>query len=384
LHAAVALDGSWVSEFFANIIFSDEVMFKIHEFDSFWIDVVDYRGILRYNMMTLDWIDRISEYIWPELLLYNVSEGFVFVELYDGSFGLMNVLTGELQETEFQGALRFTEGLAAVLPDAELGLWGFVNPELEMLIEPMFIEPAVFMNGRAAVITEDGQEHVINTAGEFIFSVSDGYLLIPHHDASGFSVISRETWDILWFFTNDFVAIVHPADATLLDDESAIGFIGGGWYTALAEEGIWLFNGEIEFLLPENRYVVEVVGEYIVFSEAGPDFGESFLGVMHIDGRDLIAPSDALSITPVSYNGVVRAFILNSNTLMPFFVQADYTPAVYMLYDNNGNLLKSDLGVLMHDEALGLLYVVGTNYFAWLDLLGNVILSIPSLGFTFD
>jgi len=389
MQAVSALDGSWVTAFdYVSVVFSDEVIFLLREFDTFDIYVIDYYGQFLYNMLDLEWVDRISEDTWATLLIYNVSEGFVFVELDDGTIGLMDVLTGRLQETEFYGALRFTEGLAAVF-DMDYGLWGFVNSELEMIIEPMFTEPSGFRNGRAAVITEDGEEHIINTDGEFLFTVSDGYLLVPHHDATGFSVISRETWDVRWFFTNDFVAIIHPADATLLEYESTITFIGGGWYAALAEEGVWLFNGEIEFLLPENRYVIDVLGEYIIFSEAGAYaeemFLERFLGVMHIDGRDLIAPSDVFSITPVvAYNGAVKAFIQNSNTLSPQFIQENYTPAVYKLFDNNGNLLKSDLGILMYDEALGLLYAVGTNYFAWLDTAGNTIMSIPFMGHTFD
>ncbi|MCL2220919.1 MAG: substrate-binding domain-containing protein [Oscillospiraceae bacterium] len=385
LQAVSALDGSWVTSFeFVSVVFSDEVIFLLREFDSFDIYVIDYDGQFLYNMLDLDWVGRISEDTWPTLLIYSVSEGFVFVELDDGTFGLMDVSTGRLRETEFYGALRFTEGFAAVLTDTEYGLWGFVNTELEMVIEPIFTEPAGFRNGRAAVITEDGEEHIIDTSGEFLFTVSDGYMIILNHDATGFSVFSKDTWEIQWFFTNDFVAIVYPADATLLGDESVITFIGGGWFTVLAEEGTWLFNGEVEFLLPENRYVVEVIGDYIIFSESGPYFGDESLGVMSVDGRDLVAPSAALSITPVSYNGVVKAFILNSNTLSPHFIQADYTPAVYKLFDSSGSLLKSDLGVLMHDEALGLLYAVGTNYFAWLDLTGNVLLSIPSMGHTFD
>lgn len=385
VQAVSALDGSWVTPFYyVNVIFSDEVIFLVREFDSFDIDVINYSGQHLYNMLDLEWVDRISEDTWAELLLYSVSEGFVFAELDDGTYGLMDVLTGELQVTEFYGALRFMEGLAAVLPDLDLGLWGFVNTELEMVIEPRFAQPTVFIDGRAAVITEDGGEHIIDTDGELLFSVPNGYLIVLHHDATGFSVFSMETWGTPRFFTNDFVEITHPSDANLLGDESVIEFIGGGWYTSLTEDGVWLFNGEVEFLLPENRYVALVAGDYIVFSESGLLFEQRFLGVMSMDGRDLIPPSDAVSITPVLDDGVVRAFILNSNFLQTHFVEAHYTPAVYMLFDNNGNLMNSDLGVLMHDEALGLLYAVGTNYFAWLDLAGNVILSIPFMGHSFD
>ncbi|MCL2247708.1 MAG: substrate-binding domain-containing protein [Oscillospiraceae bacterium] len=383
--AVTALDGSWVTPFeYVSVAFSDEVMFLVREFDTFNIDVLDYSGQQLYNMLDLDWIDRISEDYWAELLLYNVSEGVVFIPLTDGRVGLMDALTGELRETEFYGALNFSEGLAAVLTNISDGLWGFANKDLELIIESRFIIPTVFRGGRAAVMTVGGNEHIIDISGEIIFSAPEGYMIVMHQDSSGFSVFSMETWDTPRFYSNDFVEITSLANPALLGSDPAIKFLGNGWHTALVEDGVWLFDGETEIMLSEHRYIIEVVQNYIIFSESDLISGRDILGVMHTDGTELITPTNALNITPIIDNTGVRGFILNTNAIGTHFIEERYTTAVYKLFDTSGNLLKTDLGVLIHDATTNLIHAVGTNYFAWLDLTGSVIVSIPLMGYSFD
>jgi hypothetical protein len=296
----------------------------------------------------------------------------------------MNALTGELRETEFYGALNFSEGLAAVLTNTADGLWGFVNKELELIIEPRFIMPTVFRGGRAAVMTVGGGEHIIDISGETVFSAPEGYMIVMHQDSSGFSVLSMETWDTPRFYTNDFVEITNLADPAMLGSNPAIEFLGNGWHTALVEDGVWLFDGETEIMLSQHRYIIEVVQNYIIFSESDPVSGHDILGVMHTDGNELITPTNALNITPINDNAGIRGFILNTKTIGTHIIEEQYTTAVYRLFDINGNLLKTDLGVLIHDETTNLLQAVGTNYFAWLDLTGNIIVSIPLMGYSFD
>ena len=66
------------------------------------------------------------------------------------------------------------------------------------------------------------------------------------------------------------------------------------------------------------------------------------------------------------------------------FIGEVYTQAVYTLVDLNGGLFKTGSGVVSYYEALELFSVQGTDFFAWMDLQGNTIVSIPSMAYSFD
>jgi len=383
-NAACAPDGSWITSFdYVNIVFSDEVIFLMRDHETFDIDVYNYNGVRLYNILELEWADEISDDTWAEVLVYGVSEGHGFVKLNDGTYGLMDAKTGEIRRADFEEAFMFSEGLAAVIPSGG-ELWGFVNRNLEMVIQPAFTNATAFIHGRAVVEKPDRSQHVINNRGESLFSVTRERFIINNHDGNGFSVHSAEDWDIPVFYTNDFVQIAYPADTQSLGPESILQYIGDGWYLCMTDDGTWLFTSDESYLLPKDRDLFDFIDGYIIYMMFNDDFTVISYGVMLPDGTDIILPDVFASITPAVHGGTVRAFITNTNTTYGQFVNETYTQARYTLVDVNGNTIKTSAGIMMHDRAFNLLNVQGTDFSAWMDMSGNTIISVPSMGYSFD
>ena len=391
-NAACALDGSWITSFdYVDIVFSEDVIFLMRDHESFDIDVINYSGQQLYNISELEWAENISEDTWAEMFVYGVSEGFGFILLSDGLYGLVDIMTGSIRNTDFYGAISFSEGLAAVVTDDGNNLWGFVNKDLEFVITPEYSYTYSFRNGRAIVtMPVDGveREHVIDEKGDVLFSVASEYIILHNHDGNGFTVTLRDTlrddWEPAKFYTNDFIEITHPAEARLLGPESQIFYAGEGWYYCMTEDGVWLFNNTSEYLLPMNRHFAEFADGYFIYFEANEEFTVIRYGVMLPDGTEIIPPSDMTSIQLANNNGTVEAFIINTNTTYGQFINETYTPALYKLISTNGNVISTGPGIMSYDDTLQLYYVQGTDFFAWMDIQGNTIISIPSMAYSFD
>lgn len=384
VQAASALDGSWITPVsYVNIVFTNDVIFLMSDHETFDIDVYDYSGQKLYNIQELEWASEISEDTWSEVLVYSVSEGYGFVSLKDGTYGVMDVLTGNIRTADFSRALSFSEGLAAVIPDGQQ-LWGFAGRELDLVLPPAYVREAAFRNDRAIVERPDGSQHVINKQGEVLFSVTQDFFIVHNHDAIGFMVYLRSQWDYPKLYTSSFAEIEYPSGARLIGPESEIRYLSDGWYTLVAEDGVWLFNGQEEHRLPRNRYINEFVDGYIIYNDLNDFFEIVSFGVMTPDGREIVPPEEVASITPVADSGIVKGFIINSNALQGNYIRAVYTTAIYIHVDLSGNTIKTGPGILSYSEALGLFYVQGTDYFAWLDATGKIILSIPSMAYSFD
>jgi len=387
-NAVVALDGSWITSFeYVDIVFSEDVIFLMRDHEDFDIDVIDYSGTKLYNIMDLDWADDISEDTWAEMFAYSVSEGHGFIQLNDDAYGLVDVLTGNMQHTGFVYASMFSEGLAAVWEDFDDQLWGFVNKDLEFVIEPMFDYAMAFRNGRA-VVELDGSDHIIDKQGQTLFSVTSEYIILHNHDGNGFTVTQRDSlrdgWEPPKFYTNDFVEVTHPADARLIGPESHIGYAGNGWHYCITEDGMWFFNLNEEYLLPPNRHFSEFVDGHFIYFETNNDFTAISYGVMLPDGTDIILPEGLSGITPAASDGSLKAFIVNTNTTHGQFINETYTRAEYELIGIDGTIIDTGLGVLSYDKALQLFYVQGTDFFAWMDAQGSTLISIPSMAYSFD
>jgi len=384
LNAACALDGSWITPFeYVDIVFSDNVIFLLRGHESFDIDVYDYNGQRLYNILELDWADDISEDTWSEVLVYGVSDGYGFVELSDNTYGLMDVLTGQIRRADFNEAFMFSEGLAAVVPNDE-ELWGFVNTNLEIVIPPAYVFATAFMQDRAVVETPDGSQYIINKQGEELFSVTSDNFIIMNHDGNGFSVHLRADWSIPVFYTNEFTEITYPVGTTSLGPESILQYIGAGWYLCMTEEGTWLFKQDESYLLPQNRNLVDFIYGYIIYSEIDDDFTQVVYGVMLPDRLDIIEPVDAAAITPAVERETVAAFIINTNMMHGMFINETYIQARYTLVDPNGNVFKTGSGLASYDEALGLFGIQGTDHFTWVDINGRTLVSIPIMSYSFD
>lgn len=108
-----------------------------------------------------------------------IREGTVsFFDQYIGLYGLLDVTNGKLLiEPKYTEMMAFSEGLAAVL--TEEGKWGFLNRDLEMVIEPQFFnvnffKPDPYRNafneGLANVETEPGKWNYIDKTGQIVIA----------------------------------------------------------------------------------------------------------------------------------------------------------------------------------------------------------------------
>jgi hypothetical protein len=113
---------------------------------------------------------------------------------------------------------------------------------------------------------------------------------------------------------------------------------------------------------------------------------ESRVGVMTLDGREIIPPESGINIMPVVENGDATAFIVNSNRQFWFgYRQApNFIPSVFRLVCADGDVIASGPGALAFDDDTGLFSILGEDSFKWLDRDANVIISIPLMSNTMD
>lgn len=108
-----------------------------------------------------------------------ISEGMVsFFDEYIGLYGLLDVTNGKmLIEPKYNEIMAFSDGLAAFL--VEDGKWGFLNTDLEVVIEPRFInvnffkpDPnrRAFSEGLANVETAPGKWNYIDKTGQVVIA----------------------------------------------------------------------------------------------------------------------------------------------------------------------------------------------------------------------
>ena len=384
-NAACALDGSWITGFdYADIVFTDKVIFLLRDYDTYDIDVYNYSGEKLYNIKELEWASDISEDTWAEMLVYNIREGYGFVKLNDDKYGIMDELTGDITKTEFVRTFYFSEGLAAVVPGGDKELWGFVNKELEFVIPPGFVYESAFSNGRAFVETPDGNRHIIDTEAAKLLSVTQENIIIQEQDGRGFSVFQRDGTGIPKLYTGDFTEIELPSDAGAIGPESSITYVGDGWYFLMTEVDMWLFTSGKAHRLPDGRDFHDFIDGFIIFIEYSEDYSIGYYGVMRPDGQDIIPSEAAVFITPAIENGTVKAFIQTKNASQGGFINETYKAASYRLIDLDGSDIRTGPGILSYDEALGLYFASGTDHFAWLDASGKTIISVPSMAYSFD
>ncbi|MCL2080319.1 MAG: substrate-binding domain-containing protein [Oscillospiraceae bacterium] len=387
VYAACAADGSWITPFgYVNIAFRQDVMFLMYDHDSFDIDVYDYNGNFLYNILDLPWARRISVDTWPEEFVYSVSEGYGFILLDDETYALMDVLTGQITETDFAAALYFSDGLAAVTTAQSNGLWGFVDTSLDFAIAADYIYGAAFMDDRAVVESPTGEQRVINKKGEVLHTVDAGHIIVNSYDGQTYTVYSHERNDFPVLLTNTFDKIDYPAGALPYTPESSVSYAGNGFYLCTTENGVWLFSASDVYplSLAEKRYVNDFANGFIRFFEFDDEFVSVYPGIMTPDGFVIISPEKDALIEPVTFHGDTVGFAVNTGSFRGSFIGSEYRRTTFKYVGTDGLVIKSDLGILSYDEVSGLLYVQGTDYSAWCDLSGNTLISIPSMGYTYD
>jgi hypothetical protein len=387
--AVCALDGSWITPFeYINAVFADEVIFLTRDWQTFDVDVYDYNGVLLYNLLELEWAEHISEYLGIGNLMHGTSEGYGYILMNNGTFAFIDVLTGRARYTEYIEVGPFFDGLAAVQAATDSNgnrLWGFINRDFRLEIPHRYAGVVwPFSNGRAVVNTLDGSMQIINKGGETLFSVPEGYHIDMFPDGAGFVVYTRDRREHAVAYTDDFVRLEPPEKLQSQRYGSHIHYAGDGVYSAWVDDGMLLFTYETELFFQNAGNTFPVGREHIVYvlhDETG-----FRTGVVTHDGRDIIPVEEGVFITPVVGDGVAKAFIINTNAPWQYSLRpaANFRPSVYRLVDTEGNVIASGPGTLTYDGAVGLFYVLGTDYVKWLDADGNTLISIPLMSSTFD
>ena len=386
--AVCALDGSWVTPFdYFNIVFKEDVIFLIKSYEGFDIDVYDYTGKRLYNMRELEWTKDISADAWAGDVAYNNSEGYGFVQMDDKTYSAFDALTGELRRLEYIRATPFSDGLAAVQIGFDQRLWGFIDKNFELAIPPKFVDPAAFVNGKAVAYTPDGSWHIIDNRGETLFTAPPNCYIEMLYESSGFRVVSKANWERQTLYTKDLVEISFPASIEALakdtfERDRYINHLGGGWYSCEVDGGMVLFTEERDYFIPGAGYISQVDGESFVYIEY--DGAVTRTGVMALDGTVIIPPEQHLSIIAVTPDSGKKAFIVNTGGFHIYGVGSDYIQSSYKLIGADGAVIVSGSGAMAYNEGAGLYSVLGVDHFAWLDLSGNTIISIPLMSYTLD
>jgi len=391
--AACALDGSWITPFeFVEIIFTENAMILMRSYETFDIDIYDYNGRFLYNVLDSQWIQNVAHDTWPGTFSYNASEGIAYMPSIYGEQIFIEILTGETRLTTYTGVFSFSDGLASV--SMEVGdtweypdLWGFIDRDFNLVIPPRYTYPGSFINGHAVVETPSRETHVIDKSGKTLLIVPRGYWLERDYAGQGYSAHSLDGDRASLHYTEELVEIKVPENAR----SSGYYYInrhGGGWYSSTFGQGATLFSRDETFFFGDIVGIIHMDGDHITYY-AYDDTQYSYdaeYGVRTLDGRDIIAPEKGISITPVIRNGLTESYIINTQSGYMYFGGefADYSPSVYRLVGVDGEVLVSGFGELTYDSAEGLYKVLGIDYFAWLDMDGNTIISIPHMSYTMD
>jgi hypothetical protein len=386
--AVCALDGSWITPFdYIDAVFTDDVIMLLRGHGTFDVDVYDYNGRRLYNMLDLDWIQYISEDAWPGELLYGVSEGIGSVSLSNGARAFIDIRTGVARYTEYTQSYSFSEGLAAVAiraggfgPVQEL--WGFINRDFELVIPHIFTSPGVFRDGRAIIQTQEGSQQIIDTLGRKLFSAPTGTFVEHNYTGPSFAVYDTEGRSPPQFYTIDFDPIRLPERVLTAH---MLEHIGDGWFFTSLFNGSMLFNHEREYFFPDVSRISFFDGDLIIYIEH--DGSGSLMGLMTLDGREVIPMERNVLIEAVVQEGRAEAIIVNSpGSMLSYFAgnPQEYRQSRYRLTNAEGGILASGPGRLSFDESAGLYALLGPDHFSWLDRGGNVVISIPHLWHRFD
>ena len=179
--AVCALDGSWVTDYYFDVEFCDNVILLDR---GKHVDVYDYNGNFLYNTDILsgysicttfegeiairDWTDCIG-------LKSSYGDGYFLLRTGKGKYTFFDVLTRDANVTGYEGASPFLSGRAAV---KQGGLWGYIDAELGLAIDFQFEEAGRFVGDYASCKLPDGRYVLIDKDGA-IQGESDQRIYIP-------------------------------------------------------------------------------------------------------------------------------------------------------------------------------------------------------------
>jgi len=387
--AACAMDGSWITSFdYTDIIFTKDVILLYRDEHTLNIDVINYEGKHLYNMKDMRWASSALGNTWTGVQMEIIADRYAHVRTGSSSFAFIDLLTGSARSTRFISVDPFIDGIAPVgvgIRNTYYVIWGLMNTDFEVIIQPRYYSMPFFRYGRAIVQRRDDSQFVINTRGETLYNVPDGHRLNQSYEGPNF-ILHNELGanPEPKFLTSDFKEII-PIEGPFTIDFFYPRYLDNGWYTTGNEHGSHLITGTDVQFFPEIDFIDFTDGEFIIHVKNYEDENRftKKQGVMTLSGEEIISSESNVFITAVIQNNTTTAFIINTDTSW-FLERNGYNPNTYKLVDINGNVIIQGRGILTYYDTLELYSIQGANHFSWLDKEARTIISIPLLSSTFD
>ena len=168
-HAVCALDGSWVTDFeYSNIFFADNVVLAVRNNEKNDVDVLDYNGKLLYNSTVLGCYSQIASNS-AYTFISGYGDGLMAVPLTNGKTAYIDAPTGTVHYAPYPLGESFFGGYARVRLK-ETGLYGYMNRDFTMVIQPQFLFARLSSaGGKAVVQLQDNSYAVIDQTGKTLF-----------------------------------------------------------------------------------------------------------------------------------------------------------------------------------------------------------------------
>jgi len=384
--AACALDGSWITPFdYTNIVYTNEVILLYRDDSTFDIDVIDYNGNHLYNMLNFSWVNDALSDTWSGINMNIISDRYAHVRVRNNSFAFINLLTGNIQSTRYISVDPFIEGFAPAgvgIANTYYVLWGLINTEFQTVIAPRYYSMPFFVHGKAIVQRRDNSQYVINTKGDVLYNVPDGYRLDHSYDGPYFIMYNEFGTHLdRTYLTSEFKKINPPEGIN--DEFFYLRYLNNGWFSTDDGSSSFLIRGDEAYIFPDIGFISYFDGELLIYGATNPQSQLFEYGVKTPDGKDIIPQEPDTIIEPVTHDGITIAFIVSNRTSW-YSDAKEYIPNTYRLFDINGNLIIQGRGILTYHEVLELYSVQSANSFSWLDKEANPIITVPFLSSTFD
>ncbi|NLT40866.1 MAG: WG repeat-containing protein [Clostridiales bacterium] len=344
LYAVCGTDGSWVTTFdYSQVELADEVIFLVRDYRTNDIDVMNYSGRLLLSLKDLGCYGDIrGDDIWG--ITHGCREGVLALPLKSGGTVWVDVETHEETYTDYEEGEAFSEGMAAVKVD---GLYGYIDRDFRIVIEPQFWFADPFYEGKANVSYSMNSYAVIDKSGNVLYKCAN----YPYRSIPGF---------------------FRPRENVFLDSELNLITMEGhelhilysGWLYYLTADGATVFREGESYDLPGADGVGNVTGDLAIVTMGKPDV----YGVMTLSGELLIPPDEGYYVT----------LVRTKDTAETLIVRASYENNTYSVLDRSGNIVFGiEGGSAWYDENCGLFRIYCEDWFGYVDMKGNYIFKYP-------
>ncbi len=212
---------------------------------------------------------------------------------------------------------KFSEGFGFIFKN---GLWGYINEEGDVVIEPQYITASPFSDGLAKVMDKKGIVKFIDKENKTI--ISPGYKLIGNF-SEGLCAVNKESWGQTCGYIDKKGSVVIPFKYDNAGD------FKHGFAKARAISGNGLINRKGELVIPFLYYeIMPLTKDRIFVFQA-----QKGAGLVDEKGKEIL---------PISFAEITFDTIGNC-----FFAAKEYkeeyvTFKKYIVFDKNGKTLLPD------------------------------------------